>query len=249
MFDTQSYLRRISYDFRPEPNAETLRKIHLNHMLQVPFENLDIHLNRPIELNVNSFFRKIVQNNRGGFCYELNGLFAELLKALGYSVNRLSARVTRADGSFGPDFDHMTLLVELEQRWIADVGFGDSFLEPLLLDTTEEQLQHGSRFRIIPSNGSYLYQSWEKDHWMDQYVFELIPHTLSDYREMCTFHQTSPESPFTRKAVCSRATASGRITLTDSKLIRTSGAERTESDVKGKDQFNTLLKEHFGITI
>src|SRR5262245_26549659 len=144
MFNSQSYLRRIFYHSGLEPTPETLRKIHLSHMLRVPFENLDIHLNRLIELNVDSFFQKIVQNNRGGFCYELNGLFAELLKSLGYSVTLLSARVTRADGSFGPDFDHMTLLVELDQRWIADVGFGDSFLEPLLLDTTEEQVRYGN---------------------------------------------------------------------------------------------------------
>src|SRR5437762_14222540 len=97
-----AYLQRINYRGSPEPNAQTLRELHRAHMLTVPFENLDIHLGRPITLGQAALFDKIVTRRRGGFCYELNGLFAALLRALGFDVTMLSARVARADGSFGP---------------------------------------------------------------------------------------------------------------------------------------------------
>ena len=247
MFDVDKYLQRISYNSEVEPTALTLRKLHLAHLRSVPFENLDIYLKRPIELDLNAFFEKIVGRNRGGFCYELNGLFAQLLKNLGYNVTMLSARAVRADGNFGPDFDHMTLLVELEERWITDVGFGDSFPEPLLLDTTREQVQYGTHYRILPKGDGFLYQSRSNGKWMNQYTFQLTPHELQDYAGMCVYHQTSSESTFTQKVVCTRATEEGRITVTDKKWIVRSGSNRTETELSGKEHFYELLRQHFGI--
>ena len=248
-FDVANYLRRISYEGSIEPNAETLRKLHLAHMKSVPFENLDVYLKRPIVLNVDSLYEKIVTRNRGGFCYELNGLFAHLLRSLGFSVMLLSARVARKDGSFGPEFDHMTLLVELERRWIADVGFGESFVEPILLDSTAEQTQYGKRYRVIPSDDGLIYQAFESNDWSNQYRFEVVPRKFQEYGQMCIYHQTSPDSTFTQKVVCSRATKQGRITLTDKKFIVSSGSERTESIISGEQEFYSLLLEHFGIIL
>jgi arylamine N-acetyltransferase len=99
-------------------------------MLTVPFENLDIPLGHPIVLSLPSFYDKIVRRRRGGFCYELNGLFGWLLEQLGFAVLMLSALVFHGVPP-GPEFDHLVLLIEMEERLIADVGFGDSFLEPL----------------------------------------------------------------------------------------------------------------------
>src|SRR5215207_11196611 len=110
--DIQAYLRRIHYRGDLTPTATTLRELHRAHLLAVPFENLDIHLGRPIVLDQDALFDKIVTRRRGGFCYELNGLFALLLRELGFEVTLLAAGVARADGGFGPEFDHLTLLVE-----------------------------------------------------------------------------------------------------------------------------------------
>jgi arylamine N-acetyltransferase len=110
-------------------------------MLAVPFENLDISLGRKIICDESRFLHKIVNERRGGFCYEMNGAFAELLRALGFKVTLLSARVSGGDGSEGPEFDHLALRVDLDQPWLADVGFGDSFVEPLLLEPGLEQAQ------------------------------------------------------------------------------------------------------------
>ena len=132
--DVNRYLARMGYTGSIAPTAHTLAALHRAHMLTVPFENLDIPLGTPIVLDNDALFAKIVDHRRGGFCYELNGLFAELLRSLGFQVALLSAGVYNATGQPGPDFDHMALLVALEQRWLADVGFGDSFNTPLRLD-------------------------------------------------------------------------------------------------------------------
>src|SRR6185503_7138122 len=132
--DIKAYLERINYRGSLAPAAATLRALQVAHLLTVPFENLSIHAGQPILLDDDSLFTKIVTNRRGGFCYEANGLFAARLRALGFDVQMLSASVANEAGEFGADFDHMTLMVQLAQRWLVDVGFGDSFLEPLLLD-------------------------------------------------------------------------------------------------------------------
>src|ERR1022692_1281757 len=145
MLYVSAYLERISYLGQVDPSAETLRGLHLAHMLAVPFENLDIHIGRPIVCDEDRFLHKIINERRGGFCYELNGAFSALLRALGFQVTLLSARVAGADGDTdGPDFDHLTLRVDLpgstnhgltaEVPWLADVGFGEGLLETLQME-------------------------------------------------------------------------------------------------------------------
>src|SRR5258706_4705129 len=125
--DVRAYLDRIGQRGPTPANETTLRSLHLAHLRTVPFENLDIHLGRDIVLDETRLFDKIVRQKRGGFCYELNGLFAELLGELGFRVTLLSARVVN-DGQVGPEFDHLALRVDLDRPWLCDVGFGDSFL-------------------------------------------------------------------------------------------------------------------------
>ena len=248
--NTEAYLKRINYSGSLDPTAETLRALQVAHLLAVPFENLSIHSGEPIVLNEDSLFSKIVENRRGGFCYEANGLFAGLLGALGFEVAMLSAGVAKRDGGFGPDFDHMTLMVTLAERWLVDVGFGDSFLEPLLLDVREEQVQGTRAFRIDADNSHFILQ--RRDHggdWVPQYRFTLQPHTFPDYEQRCHFHQTSPESHFTKAPLCSLATADGRVTLSGLRLITTSAQQRDEHPLDNRDDFDHLLRDRFGIVM
>src|SRR6185369_11099575 len=113
---------------------------------------LSIHSGESIVLDEDALYTKIVDQRRGGFCYELNGLFAGLLRALGFDVAMLAAGVARPDGSFGPIFDHMALMVTLNERWLVDVGFGDSFLEPLLLDSRDDQVEGTRTFRLVDAD-------------------------------------------------------------------------------------------------
>lgn len=254
--DTTRYLQRINYHGSLTPTAQTLRDLQLAHLLSVPFENLSIHWKQPIILDDDSLFEKIVVSRRGGFCYELNGLFAGLLRSLGFKVEMLSAGVATPEGTFGPDFDHMTLMVTLEEHWLTDVGFGDSFREPLLLDNREEQIQGEYAYAIVPDKAHVVLKRREglipeqrdtDDEWKDQYRFTLQPHNYVDYADMCRHHQTSPHSHFTQSRICSRATPSGRITLSDMRLIKTIGLERHERTLSSEEEYATVLREHFGI--
>lgn len=249
----QTYLERINYNGPLAPTAETLRALQVAHLLTVPFENLSIHAGEPIVLEDDALFDKIVERRRGGFCYEANGLFAALLRALGFDVAMLSAEVANAAGEFGPNFDHMTLLVSLEKRWLVDVGFGDSFREPLLLDDRGEQVQGHRAYRILPDANRLLLEQRDDGDWKAEYRFTLQPYSYSDYGEMCRYHQTSPESHFTRSRMCSRATEDGRITLSDMRFITTSNSgmpqTRQERTLASDVEYAEALREHFGIVM
>ena len=137
--DADRYLRRIASGPVSRADLTTLRHLQRAHLHAVPFENLDIRGGRMLALSEAALFDKIVARRRGGICYEQNTLFAALLRTLGFQVSLLAAEVGMADATFGPSFDHMALLVVSgEQRFLADVGFGDSFLEPLDLDQRGE---------------------------------------------------------------------------------------------------------------
>lgn len=247
----KAYLERINYQGSLAPTAETLRELQVAHLLAVPFENLSIHAGEPIVLEDEALFTKIVGRRRGGFCYEANGLFAALLRELGFDVAMLSAGVTNAEGGFGPDYDHMALMVSLEQRWLVDVGFGDSFLEPLLLDERGEQVQGERAYRILPDGAHLILSRRDKgEEWEAQYRFTLQPHEYADYAEMCRYHQTSPRSHFTRARLCSRATREGRITLSEMRLITTSkDGGRQERILTGQEEYASVLREQFGIVM
>jgi N-hydroxyarylamine O-acetyltransferase len=250
MFDVGLYLERIGYAGPTGPESELLRGLHRAHMLSVPFENLDIALGRKIICNEEAILRKIVEHKRGGFCYELNGAFAALLRDLGFKVILLSARVARQDGSYGPEFDHLTLRVDLDEPWLADVGFGDSFLEPLRLRVDIEQPQGTRKFRLVEEQGSLHMEMAERDaEWKRQYSFTLVPRQLGEFAGMCHYHQTSPESSFTQKSICSRATPEGRVTIADRTLILTRHGERRESLLVSDEQWRAALKEHFRIEV
>lgn len=248
--DIEAYLRRINYTGTIEPGARTLSELHIAHLLNVPFENLDNHLGREIILDEDKLVSKLVEERRGGICYELNGAFASLLRKLGFEVTMLSAGVAREEGGFDPPFDHMTLMVRLEQRWLADVGFGDSFREPLLLDSRDEQTQNGEAYRLVDEDEEHLIlERYQEESWKPQYRFTLQPYWLSDFGEMCRYHQTSPESPFTQRRTCSRAALEGRITVTGMRLIKTVRGQREERELADMKEYVAVLLEHFDVTL
>jgi N-hydroxyarylamine O-acetyltransferase len=250
MPDVPSYLARIAYSGPTTPTAETLRAIHRAHLLAVPFENLDIALGRTIVVDESAIVRKIVERRRGGFCYELNGAFASLLRALEFRVTLLSARVSRAGGGEGPEFDHLTLRVDLDQPWLADVGFGDSFMQPLRLVPGTEQEDPAGKFRLQSLGERLQLEKLSPDGtWKRQYSFAQQPRNLEDFAEMCSYHQTSPESHFTQNRICTRATADGRITLSGMKLIVTRDGEREEKMLSSEAELHRVLDESFGIRL
>ncbi|GLV55577.1 acetyltransferase [Dictyobacter sp. S3.2.2.5] len=254
--EIDAYLQRIKYQGTLEPTVQTLRGLHQSHMLTTPFENLSIHYNQPIVLQEALLYDKIVRHRRGGFCYELNGLFAWLLQQLGFQVQLLSAEVAGEGGCFSPAYDHLTLLLPCLEGadWLVDVGFGDSFQLPLHLQEDIAQLggdgrQYRLRTGVNDERDYWFLQQLKDQQWTDQYRFTLQSHPLTDFVARCHYQQTSPESHFTRNRVCSLATTIGRITLSDLRFITTIHGERQERLLTSEEAYRSALYEYFGITI
>jgi N-hydroxyarylamine O-acetyltransferase len=248
----EPYLQRLGLASAGAPDLEQLMRLQNQHLLAVPFENLDVTWGIPLRLDLETLYDKIVNQRRGGFCYELNGLFAWLLSGLGYSVDLLSARVySQERQDFGPQFDHMALWVHLERPYLVDVGFGDGFRQPVLLpDGYTEDVSGQYRLQAPqPGSDELELQHMEDSTWQPQFRFTLRARQLADFVNMCQYHQSSPRSSFTQGPVCSRATQDGRITLTRSELILTNGCERTKKVVQDQEHFMLLLAKYFSITM
>ena len=249
-----AYLNRIQYSGSVNPDVQTLQGLHRAHMLHVPFENLDIGLKRPILLSEEALWNKIILQGRGGFCYELNGMFARLLREIGFDTTYLNARVYNREGKLGIDFDHLALLVQVPGqpgRWLADVGFGDSFNEPLRFDSPEIQEQGLRAYRLEPTLDGY--STWQRNYdgtWERLYYFDLLPRRFpEEYEAGCTYHQISPQSSFTQGNIISRATPEGRISLEQGWVILTKNGKRTEQVINNKKEYIALLGQYFDITL
>ncbi len=247
--DIEAYLRRIQYDGTRDPSPATLCGLHRQHLYTVPFENLDIALGNPIQLDPELLYQKVVERGRGGYCYELNSLFHDLLRAMGFTVCMLSARVRREDGGFGPEFDHMLLKVTLREPWLADVGFGESFVDPLPFSPGASQTEHGNLFGVDHEDGTWELFKQDKDGRVPLYRFSDVPRRLSDFESMNLYQQSSPESGFTRRRICTKATPDGRITLAGMRLIATKAGARQELVLMHKEELRQCLREHFRIEL
>jgi N-hydroxyarylamine O-acetyltransferase len=247
--NTNAYLSRIGVEADDlEVNDETLRILQRKHLLTVPFENLDIHWKRPIVLDTEKFFAKVVGEKRGGFCYELNALFNELLLSLGFTTRLISARVFNGT-EHGPEFDHAAIIVTIgDDEYLADVGFGDFTAEPLRFGLGAEQQDETGIFVIRRFDDEYLeVAKKEGGEWKSQYIFKDITRDLSEFAEMCDFQQYSPESHFTKGKVCSILTDGGRKTLTDKKFIVTASGKKAETAVESNTEFDQILAREFQI--
>jgi N-hydroxyarylamine O-acetyltransferase len=241
---TSLYLARIGLAGPLDPSVATLRALHRAHLRTVPFENLSVRAGQEIPLEEASLFEKIVSRRRGGFCYELNGLFAALLRSLGYRVSRLAGRV----GVDGIPFDHMAIRVDLDESWLADVGFGDSFLEPIrLAERGPQDGGDGRSYRLDEDGDGLLLSRLESEAWTRQYRIDPGTWPLSAFEAGCQYHRTSPGSPFTRKTVVTRATDDGRITISERRLITTARGVRTEIELPDDAAVARVLSDRFGL--
>jgi N-hydroxyarylamine O-acetyltransferase len=242
-----AYLARLGIQTGRQADVTRLREIHAAHVERVPFENLSIHLGEPLSLETVALADKILRRGRGGFCYELNGLFARLLEHLGYRVTLLGARVWDGE-AFGPPLDHLVLAVTTvddEETWVADVGFGNHSLYPLRWVEDVEQDDPGGVFRLQRTGDDWdLYRNSAV-----QYRIEAHPRMLRDFDAMCWYHQTCPQSHFTRSLVCTRRSGEGRVTLSDRRLIITTASGKTETELIDDRLVLDTYRTAFGIEL
>lgn len=247
---TQSdYLKRIGYNGSLEPTLPVLAQLQKAHLLHIPFENLDIHYGHVIALDLDKIFNKVVLNHRGGFCYELNGLFCELLTSLGFVTKRVSARVYTPEKGYGYEFDHLVTLVKLGGfEYLTDVGFGDFAYAPIKIELDVEQCDMTNKYKVKSYDDGYLQiNRLDGTDMVPEYIFKNQRREYQEFANMCTYHQTNPDSHFTRNKLISLATIDGRKTLTDKKFKVTRGSTVIETPIKTEAEFERYLWSEFAI--
>ena len=247
-----AYLARIGVDARGRArDLALLTELQIAHLVAVPFENLDVFHRRGVSTDPRMSIAKIVGRHRGGWCFELNGSFAWLLRALGYRADTVSCRVAD-DGTWGPDLDHCAVVVTVDDEpWFVDVGFGDCCTVPVPLRVGEhagvprdvEIRAAGDRFILAERLG---------EEWRDQLDIDPTPRSMDDFTPRSTYLQTEPGLMWTEKPFATRAVAAdgSRVTLRHGVLRqRTGTAEPVDVtvDATAGDTWSELLDEHFGI--
>ena len=229
----------------------TLKGLHFAHVHNVPFENLDIHLGQPLSLQPSDLFTKLVTRKRGGYCYEVNSFFTMALRAFGFQVQGLLARVLYTFSDFRPR-SHQLLLVTVDnESWIADVGFGSCCLrEPLRLTPGVVFEQGPDSFRLRGELGpAYILEAFLAGRWQDLYAFTLEPFELVDYEPFNYWNSTSPHVRWTQQKICTIPTQDGRVVAVDREFkIHTRGNTQTIL-AKSHEEYLQLLRNYFGLEI
>ncbi|MBS0606742.1 MAG: arylamine N-acetyltransferase [Verrucomicrobia bacterium] len=244
--EISAFLQRIEFSDRIAINSQTLKLLHAAFIAKIPFETLDIFSGKRFSLSLPDLYDKIVARHRGGYCYELNGFFFHVLQKIGFEVSLYCARLYDHQQMEVAASQHMVLAVKLEGLWLVDVGYGNGFIYPLLLDSPEPQQQGHRTFRALDRDGSYLIQEMEGKEWTSWYVFTREPKTVADFEERNHFHQTSERSVFFKKRICMIAHGDERIELVGNALTRRTSSEHHLSMVQ-EDDIPLLLKNEFDI--
>ena len=241
------YFARIGYSGDTTTSLTTLRNLHRAHLLSIPYENLDIHLGVPLTLDPERIFAKLVDERRGGWCYEMNGVFANVLETMGFDVRRVAGTVGRAAHGWRAQGNHLVLIVTLDRPWIVDVGFGDGFLAPLPLEPGSYS-QSFLRYRVSRDG-----PRWRVDNHAfggaDGFDFTLTRRTLDDFAVQCRELQTSPESGFVKTTVCERFTREGLIMLRGATLKEVTAAGAREHVLESAGEYAATLRDRFGLDL
>ncbi len=247
--DQTVYLNRIKYQGTIEANYDCLCNLHRSHVMNIPFEDLDIHFGKKIVLEVDSLFNKIVINKRGGFCYELNYLFYKLLTNIGFDCCMVSSRI-KDDEGYGPPFDHMSIIVKLDDIWLVDVGYGDLFIEPIKISTNSIQKDDFKDYKIekLNDNEFVLLESHKGVHnFIERYIFDCTPRSIEDFFAQCECKQSSADSYFVQNTICTIPTQTGRKTIFNNVYKTKSLSTTTEEIILSNDDLKKILDEVFNI--
>jgi N-hydroxyarylamine O-acetyltransferase len=241
--DADVVLRRIGKQHPSTPSDSTLTMLHEAFRRSIPSEDYDIHTGIPLSLELSDIQDKIIRRCRGGFCYELNGLFAALLTELGFEVTMVSAFTLTEDGTRGPDFDHMRLLVDtITSRWIADVGNGAMWMVPVPASPGE----YGN-VRVHQAGDLWWTSERKSDgRWVRDWAWVETPRILRDFADRCVFHERDPDSYFVLNRFAVRPTESGRISLLNGVFSDISDGIRVSRELSRQEEL-TLLRDRFGI--
>jgi len=247
-FPLAHYLDRIGLDATPAPDLEGLRQLHHAQFFSIPFENLDIQLGRPIELDPDKLIDKLIYRRRGGYCFELNGLLLLALKALGFEARPILARVHLGTPPSGRT--HQINAVQLKsETWLVDAGFGAGGPRfPILLEDGWSQMQDDMGFRIRRFEPyGWMIQSWEYG-WKDSYTFDEELVTEKDIEVANFFTSHSPQSHFTTMRTVSLPLAGGRISLQNQTFTHIQKGVKKERELEESETMDVLARK-FGLEL
>jgi len=247
------YLQRLGFSTPPAPTLETLRQLQLRHTGAFAFENIATVLGEPVLIDLPSIEQKIFQHNRGGYCYELNGMFLVLLQTLGFDARGITGRVVmgQPEGTWTARTHRLSLVTINGVRYISDVGFGGMVpTAPLLLDTEAEQATSHEPYRIEQHIDGYTLRAKVGEEWRAMYIFDLQRQEDIDYTVGNWYVSTHPESSFRKQLMAARTGDGWRRTLNNGSFaIHRIGEESQRRQVSGTDELIALLRDEFGIRL
>jgi N-hydroxyarylamine O-acetyltransferase len=245
-----AYLNRIRFEGSPRPDLATLKALHRAHQYAVPFENLDVQLRRPVALEVEASYDKIVRRRRGGWCYEMNGVMGWALGQIGFDVMRMSAGVMRAQAGDAQLGNHLCLLVRLDQPYLVDVGFGGSLIEPLVLKASKRE---DPPYRVELSQLDHSYWRFaETAHGDDgafSFDFRAAPADETLFAKKCQYLQTDPGSPFTQNLVVQRRSVDTHLSLRGRVLVTTHAMHIEKRMLGSSEELVATLRESFDLDV
>ena len=240
------YLQRIGFNGDPRPDLETLRKLQRLHLQAIAYDNLDVRLGRGVTLAVGDAYAKLVLERRGGWCYEMNGLFAWALEEIGFDVTRLSGCVMRERYGADAEGNHLALLVQLDEPYLADVGFGDGALESLrLIDGHTRQQDMDFRLERLPDS-VWRYHN-HRHGAVPSFDFTLDAADPARLLERSQWLQHSPTSVHARNAICVRWLGDRYAFLLE-RTLQFVGADSAPTVIEGPASYREVLRSVFAIT-
>ncbi|HEX6705637.1 MAG TPA: arylamine N-acetyltransferase [Albitalea sp.] len=251
--DLDAYLQRIGWTMPVAPDRSTLEALVAHHAAAIPFENLDPLRGHPVQLAPDALQAKLVHGGRGGYCFEHNGLLAEVLVAIGFRVTRLAARVLwgRPDDAITAR-SHMLLKVDLpDGPSIADVGFGGMTLTGVLrLVPDEEQATPHEPFRLVAEDEGWRMQAQLDAAWKSLYRFDLQRQHPIDYEAANHYLSTHPDSHFVSGLVAARAAPDRRLALRNRELaVHPLGGVSERRVLRSAAEIRQVLEEEFLIAV
>jgi N-hydroxyarylamine O-acetyltransferase len=241
-----AYLDRVGFQAKARPDLETLAALHQHHTNAIPFENLDVQLGRKLTTGVEAAYDKLVRARRGGWCYEQNGLLGWALGEIGFKVMRASAgvmRETQGDGQLG---NHLCLIVELDNAWLVDVGFGGSLAGPLPLKACGRD-EAPYRLGLSETPDGY-WRFWEEEDGVDDcfsFDFRTTPADETLMANKCGFLQTSATSPFVQNLVVQQRCGHRHFALRGRVLSETGAA--VKHILQSGEELVEVLAGRFGL--
>ena len=252
MNKVQLYFNRIGLDSdigNLTLDYELLKQIQYAHVTHIPYENLDILDNIPLNLDNEALFEKIIVNQRGGYCFEINSLYNWLLREIGFNTTSYMARYLRGENDI-PMRRHRVIIVELEdKRIMCDAGIGDRAPRyPLILEERLIQAQFGETYKFVKDEFyGWLILDYHKGEWGSFFAFTEEVQVDKDYVMPSFFCEKHPDSPFNTKNIIAIKTADGRKTISDMAFRIFSGDNVSETEITDGAMLLRILIEHFGI--